>query len=218
MNSADLSLILNILGVISFSISGVLVAARKKMDYLGVVILGIVSSVGGGVIRDIIMGRIPPTMFTNPLYVAVSFATSNLAFLYLYFNLDGKSRPAINRLFEEVYFWFDTIGLALFTTQGVVAGKALGGASVFLCSFLGVITGVGGGVLRDILADTVPAIFIKHIYALASIIGALVISLLWEVNDTLAMFAGSLLIIQIRYMARKHKWNLPFIKNAPVEH
>ncbi len=218
MSPADLSLILNILGVISFSISGVLVAARKKMDYLGVVILGIVSSVGGGVIRDIIMGRIPPTMFTNPLYVTVSFVTSNIAFFYLYFNLDGKSRPAINRIFEEVYFWFDTLGLALFTIQGVVAGKTISGAGVFLCSFLGVITGVGGGVLRDILADTVPAIFIKHIYALASIIGALVISLLWDVNDTLAMLVGFFLIVQIRYMARKHKWNLPFIKNAPVEH
>ena len=218
MSPADISLILNILGVVSFSISGVLVAARKKMDYLGVVILGIVSSVGGGVIRDIIMGRIPPTMFTNPLYVTVSFVTSNIAFFYLYFNLDGKSRPAINRIFEEVYFWFDTFGLALFTTQGVVAGKTMSGAGLFLCSFLGVITGVGGGVLRDILADTVPAIFIKHIYALASIIGALVISLLWDVNDTLAMLAGSILIIQIRYMARKHKWNLPIIKNAPVEH
>ena len=217
MNLSELSLILNILGVVSFAISGVLVAVRKKMDYLGVVILGIVSSVGGGVIRDIIMGRIPPTMFTNPLYVTVSFITANIAFIFLYFNLEGKSRPAINRIFEEFYFWFDTFGLALFTTQGVLAGKTIAGAGIFLCSFLGVMTGVGGGVLRDLLANTVPAIFIKHIYALASITGAIAISLLWDVNDTLAILVGFFLIVQIRYMARKHKWNLPYIKNIPPE-
>lgn len=218
MDLSELSLILNILGVVSFAISGVLVAVRRKMDYLGVVILGIVSSVGGGVIRDVIMGRVPPQMFTNPLYVAVSFITANIAFIFLFFNLEGKSRPAINRFFEEVYFWFDTFGLALFTTQGVIAGKTMPGASIFLCSFLGVMTGVGGGVLRDILANTVPAIFIKHIYALASIVGALVISLLWEVNDSWAMILGFILIVQIRYMARRHKWNLPHIKNIPPEH
>ena len=103
---------LDIIGVISFTISGVLVAVRKKMDYLGICILGIVTAVGGGATRDIIIGNTPPVMFRNPLYVTVSFITANIVFLFLYFHINAKSKPLVNHIFEKTLFWFDTIGLA----------------------------------------------------------------------------------------------------------
>ena len=110
--STDILTILDFIGVISFTISGSLVAARKDMDYLGVCILGIVTAVGGGATRDIIIGRTPPVMFRNPSYVAVAFLVANIVFFFLYFHLSGKAKPKMSHLFGNTLFWFDTIGLA----------------------------------------------------------------------------------------------------------
>ena len=111
----DMLMILDIIGVISFTISGALVAVRKKMDYLGVCILGIVTAVGGGATRDIIIGSNPPVMFRDPLYVSIAFAVANIVFFFLYFHLNGRSKPLVNHIFEKYLFWFDTVGLASFT-------------------------------------------------------------------------------------------------------
>ena len=157
--NTDILTVLDFIGVISFTISGALVAARKDMDYLGVCILGIVTAVGGGATRDLIIGFTPPVMFRNPVYVAVAFAVANIVFFFLYFHLNGKSKPKMNHIFGNTLFWFDTIGLASFTVDGVIVGQTMTDGGLFLCAFLGVITGVGGGVLRDLLANEVPAIF-----------------------------------------------------------
>ncbi len=206
---------LDIIGVISFTISGALVAVRKKMDYLGICILGIITSVGGGAIRDITIGSTPPVMFRSPIYVAVSFAVANIVFLFLYFH--GKSKPLVNFLFEKALFWFDTVGLASFTVNGVIIGQTMTDGGLFLCAFLGVITGVGGGVLRDLFANEVPAIFVKHVYAVASIAGALGTCLLWDVSVAAAVIVGLTLVILIRFLAMNYKWNLPHIQ-GPKSH
>ena len=121
----DILTILDFIGVISFTISGSLVAARKDMDYLGVCILGIVTAVGGGATRDIIIGSVPPLMFRNPTYVTVAFIVSNIVFFFLYFHLSGKSKPKMNHIFGKTLFWFDTIGLASFTVNGVIVGQTM---------------------------------------------------------------------------------------------
>lgn len=210
--NTDMMMVLDIIGVVSFAVSGALVAAKKKMDYFGVCILGIITSVGGGATRDLIIGRNPPVMFTNPIFVAIAFAVSTVVFCLLYFHV--RTNESVNHMAEEVLFWFDTIGLAAFTADGVMVGQLLENTpTLFLCSFLGVITGVGGGILRDLLAGEVPAIFVKHIYAVASIVGAVTICLLWPVVSPLAAAGiGMALIVLIRFLARHYLWNLPRIK------
>lgn len=209
----DMLMILDIIGVISFTISGALVAVRKKMDYLGVCILGIVTAVGGGATRDIIIGSNPPVMFRDPLYVSIAFAVANIVFFFLYFHLNGRSKPLVNHIFEKYLFWFDTVGLASFTANGVMVGKTMTDGGIFLCAFLGVLTGVGGGILRDLLANEVPAIFVKHVYAMASIVGAITICLLWNVSTILAVTVGIVLVVLIRFFAMHYKWNLPHIRS-----
>lgn len=209
-----LRLVLDIIGVISFTISGALVAVRKKMDYLGVCILGIITAVGGGATRDIIIGRTPPVMFQDPLYVLIAFVVANVIFFFLFFNVKGKSKPLVNHIFEKYLFLFDTIGLASFTVNGVIVGETLTDGGVFLCSFLGVMTGVGGGILRDLLANEVPAIFRKHVYAMASIAGAISTALLWRVSEIAAASIGLALVVLIRVLARHFRWNLPHIEKT----
>ena len=207
-----LRLVLDIIGLISFSTSGALLAVRKKMDYLGICILGVVTSVGGGATRDIVIGRTPPVMFQDPLYVLVAFVVANAVFFFLYFHVNGKSKPLVNHIFEKYLFWFDTAGLASFTVNGVIVGETMTDGGVFLCSFLGVMTGVGGGILRDLLANEVPAIFKKHVYAVASIAGAISTALLWKVSEIAAVSTGLVLVVLIRALAMHYKWNLPHIK------
>lgn len=205
---------LDFVGVISFTISGALVAVHKRMDYLGVCILGIVTAVGGGAFRDIIIGTTPPVMFRNPIYVAISFITANIVFLVLYFHINISSKPVVSHFFEKVLFWFDTIGLASFTVNGVIVGQSLAHGNLFLCSFLGVMTGVGGGIIRDLLANVVPAIFVKHIYAVASIAGAIATDLLWDLSQVAAISVGLFLVILIRFLGMHFKLNLPHIRNS----
>lgn len=208
----DLMMVLDIIGVVSFTVSGALVAANKKMDYFGVCTLGVITSVGGGATRDLIIGRNPPVMFTNPIFVTIAFVISTVVFCLLYFKV--KTKDKINHIIEEILFWFDTIGLAAFTADGAIVGLTMQESqTLFLCAFLGVITGVGGGVLRDLLAGEVPAIFVRHIYAIASIIGAIVLCLLWPVvSNLMAVSIGMALVIVIRFLARKYRWNLPRIR------
>lgn len=212
--STDILTILDFIGVISFTISGSLVAARKDMDYLGVCILGIVTAVGGGATRDVIIGSVPPLMFRNPTYVTLAFIVSNIVFFFLYFHLSGKSKPKMNHIFGKTLFWFDTVGLASFTVNGVIVGQTMTDGGIFLCAFLGVITGVGGGVLRDLLANEVPAIFVRHIYALASVAGAILACLLWNTSHFAAISAGLVSVILIRFLAKTYEWNLPHIHKS----
>ena len=157
-------LIIELLGTLAFSASGAMTAMRKNMDVFGVCILGLTTAVGGGVIRDLILGNTPPATFLNPVYAVVALATALILFL-----------PRLRRLFmrnpilfDRCLFLMDTAGLGLFTVMGVrMAYTHAAEPTLFLLAFLGVIT--GGGVLRDIMAGDTPYIFVKHVYACASL-------------------------------------------------
>ena len=204
---------MDIIGTIAFAISGVMVAVRKDMDAFGIIILALVTATGGGVLRDILIGQIPPVMFRNPVYVIISVITACVAFLILYFN-KGISKKNIASITDKLLFWFDTLGLAAFTVDGVSAGMQTGSnRSLFLVVFLGTITGVGGGIMRDILVTEMPYIFVRHIYAIASIIGALLTGILWPVaGQNHAILTGFIVTILIRALAAHYKWNLPHIR------
>ncbi len=208
--------IINIIGTIAFALTGAMIAIRKGMDIFGVNIIAITTTVGGGVIRDIIIGRFPPEMFQNPLYAGIAVVTANIVFLFLYVRKKSIPKNWVN-IYEKLVFLFDTLGLASFTVNGVNAAMDMT-QNVFLIVFLGVITGVGGGLVRDIMANRRPYIFVKHIYASAALVGALTTAWMWKhIGKNMAMTMGFVLVVLIRVCAAYFKWNLPRIYEEDME-
>ena len=168
-------LILELAGTMAFSAAGAMTGLRKNMDIFGVCILGLTTAVGGGVIRDLILGSTPPATFRDPIYAFVAILTALVLFL-------PRVRRLLMRdqvLFDRVLFWMDAAGLGIFTVMGIRAAYAhMSRPGLFLLVFVGVVTGAGGGVLRDIMAGDTPYIFVKHVYASASLAGALLCGLL----------------------------------------
>jgi uncharacterized membrane protein YeiH len=206
-----LILVLEIAATIAFAISGAMTGLKKNMDMFGVVILGLTTAVGGGILRDIILGITPPKAFQNPMYALIAIFTS----IILLFPTVRKWLMHNNRFFERVLFIMDTLGLGIFTVMGIcIANEVSSSFNGFLLIFVGVITGVGGGVLRDILAGNTPYIFIKHIYACASLIGAIVCYAMWNfTGNTYAMLAGAIIVIIIRCLSAHFNLNLPCAKD-----
>jgi len=214
---------LDLIGTIAFAIAGAIVAIRKKMDLFGINVLAVCTATGGGMIRDIIIGSTPPRLFCDPFYVAAAAVTASLVFLLLYFGNLTKARSVLledraeascrlEALYDRVLFWFDTLGLAAFTIDGVTIGIQAGYRdNTFLIIFLGMMTGVGGGALRDVLAGRMPDILHKHIYALSAIAGGTVTVLILQAGVHLktAMAAGFSTVILLRCMAVQFGWNLP---------
>lgn len=197
-------------GTVAFAASGAMVGVERNMDIFGVSVLGVVTAVGGGMIRDIVLGIIPPNVFTNPVYALVATITSCVVFLAFYWKrqlLEGHMRLT----YDRVMLVMDSIGLGIFTVVGVNTGIRSGYMdNVFLLVFLGTITGVGGGLMRDMMAGVPPYIFVKHIYACASIVGAVVCVYMNRfVGNVEAMMVACFVIILIRYLAAHYRWNLP---------
>lgn len=200
-------LILELAGTMAFAASGAMTGLRKNMDVFGVCILGLTTAVGGGVIRDVILGSTPPATFQDPIYAAVALLTSLVLFL-----------PQVRRLlmwdqalFDLALFLMDTAGLAIFTVMGIrIAYASAPRPTLFLLVFVGVVTGVGGGVLRDMMAGDTPYIFVKHVYACASLAGALACGALWRcAGEMPAMLLGAGAVILIRVLSAHYRWNLP---------
>ena len=198
---------LEMIGTVAFAASGALTAMRKKMDLLGVIVLGVVTAVGGGMIRDILLGISPPLAFRNPLAVIVAIAVSVILFIpWVRHHLMHNQR-----LFDTVLLVMDSVGLGVFSVMGIWNALDFSPErSTFLLVFVGVMTGVGGGVLRDILAGNTPYIFVKHVYACASLLGATVCALLWRVvPNYVAMLTGMLCVLILRLLSAYFRWNLP---------
>ncbi|MCQ2565600.1 MAG: TRIC cation channel family protein [Clostridia bacterium] len=191
--------VMELIGTIAFAMSGAFVAIEQKMDILGVIILGITTSIGGGIIRDILIGIVPPSGLVNPVYSVIAIIVSVIVFI-------PKNRKHIN-LDSKFFVFVDAVGLGVFTVSGCI--KALPFDNILFQLFLGVLTGVGGGVLRDVFAAQKPMIFVRHFYALASLIGAAVFMVLQNQNQVIAMIAGVVTITVLRMLAATYKWHLP---------
>lgn len=201
---------MEMLGTIAFAASGAMVGVKRHMDIFGVCVLGIMTAVGGGMIRDVILGITPPGVFSHPIYVLVATVVSILIFLVVYWKRD-LMQGHFPALYDRAMMVMDTLGLGIFTVIGVNTGMQQGYAdNMFLLVFLGTITGVGGGLIRDIMAGVPPYIFVKHIYACASIIGAMVcVVISGRYGEALGMVLSCLVVILIRYLAARYHWNLP---------
>ncbi len=199
--------IFEILGTIAFAVSGAMTGLSKKMDILGVTILGVITSVGGGAIRDLILGMTPPATFKDPTYALLAIAVSIIIFIPMVRHFLFKQQ----RIYDIVMLIMDSIGLGAFTVVGIqVAYTADSSYNIFLLIFVGVVTGVGGGILRDVLSGNTPYIFVKHFYACASIIGSIACILLWKyLGQSVAIIGGAAIVIILRLLAAHFRWSLP---------
>ncbi len=199
--------LLEMVGVAAAAFSGATTGIKRGMDYFGVCILGITAACGGGLIRDVILGRLPPVMFRDGRYALCAIIVAIIAII-----LASKRVKALeSRGFERVMLVADSIGLGVFTVIGVQAAISEGyGENLFFSSFLGVMTGVGGGSLCDVLTGHTPSIFVKHIYATASVVGAVICALLRDVgNGSPALVLGCVVVILIRLVAARYRLNMP---------
>jgi len=192
--------VVDILGTVAFAISGVLIAMHKKMDLFGVLIIAFVTAVGGGTLRDMLIGQTPVSWMTNMTYVYVIFGATVFAIV-----LKNK----INYLRTSL-FLFDTIGIGLYTVVGIEKGINVG-LHPIICIALGTMTACFGGVIRDILCNEIPVIFRKEIYATACILGGITYFLLREIMaDTNFVFViAGIVVIVVRLLAVKFKISLP---------
>lgn len=199
--------ILEMLGIVSFAASGAMTAMKKHMDLFGVIVLGLAPSIAGGIVRDVILGNTPPRPLLNPAYTLVAATTSIIIFIPWVRHLVMRKE----HVFEYILFLMDSIGLGVFTVMGIWAALDFAPDSRgFLLVFVGVITGVGGGMIRDVLAGDIPYILVKHIYACASIVGAVSCVLLRKVMPLyLAMIIGCILVLLVRLLAAHYHWNMP---------
>ncbi len=200
-------LVIELAGTMAFAASGAMTGMKKDMDIFGICILSLTTAVGGGVIRDLILGNTPPNTFCNPIYATVAICTALVLFLPRVRRILMRDQ----RLYDLSMLLLDTAGLGIFTVVGIrIAYAAVPTPTLFLLVFVGVVTGVGGGVIRDMMAGDTPYIFVKHIYACASLAGALVCALCWErAGEVTAMTAGMIVVIVIRLLAARYRWNLP---------
>ncbi|MFV8323155.1 trimeric intracellular cation channel family protein [Flavobacterium sp. LS2R12] len=196
--------LLDIIGTMAFAMSGALTAMNKKMDPFGVFIIAFVTAVGGGTLRDIMIGRTPVGWMLDLKYVYVIIIGFILAIIF---------RKKFDRLRTSL-FLFDTIGLGVFTLIGLEKGINIGLHPV-ICVALGTMTACFGGVIRDILCTEIPVIFRREIYATICILGGIIFFILREFNlekDVLYL-TTSLVIISVRLMAVKFKWYLSPLEN-----
>lgn len=199
---------IEIIGTIAFASSGAMLGIRKNLDIFGVVVLGLCVAVGGGIVRDIILGLTPPSAFRDPSYALTALVTAVLLFGIVYWKQEILTSRYME-IYETIMNYCDAAGLGIFTVLGVYTVYEQGYRGRFFLIFLGMLTGIGGGVIRDVLADTMPFILRKHIYAVASLAGAFVCQRLIGQNLYLALAAGTAVVLVIRILASHYRWNLP---------
>ena len=199
---------IEIIGTIAFASSGAMLGIRKNLDIFGVVVLGLCVAVGGGIVRDIILGLTPPSAFRDPSYALTALVTAVVLFGIVYWKQEILTSRYME-IYETIMNYCDAAGLGIFTVLGVYTGYEQGYRGRFFLIFLGMLTGIGGGVIRDVLADTMPFILRKHIYAVASLAGAFVCQRLIGQNLYLALAAGTAVVLVIRILASHYRWNLP---------
>lgn len=192
--------VLQYLGILAFAISGALVGVRRNLDLLGVIVVGSSTGLGGGILRDILLGVHPPAALTHWPLLAVAVAGSLLVFFF---------QPSISRSkrFEVI---FDAFGLGLFSANGA-AIAFVSGETAITAIFVGTITAIGGGVIRDVLVNTVPSVLTRELYAVSAILGAALAVAILALGggSVVASLVGGAAAIALRLASYARKWHLP---------
>jgi uncharacterized membrane protein YeiH len=203
-----LTLALNLMGTFTFGLSGGILGVKKRMDLFGVLVLSVATGLGGGIVRDLILGHTPPATLTDWRYLGTAGLASVLVFVWY------------NRIANHGTFitTFDAVGLSIFTVTGtVIALKA--GLGPTPAALLGMLTGVGGGVLRDIMVAEVPLIFRSEIYAVASLLGAIVIITASQVgfSGIPAEILAAIATFTLRVVSLRRGWRIPIAMPKSAE-
>lgn len=202
MNTVQI--VIEFLGTFAFAISGIRWASYKKFDWFGGYVVGLTTAIGGGTIRDVMLG-VTPFWMTNSIYIICTAAALVLVVIF---------KKAIVK-FSSTWFLFDTLGLALFTIAGIQ--KTLyAGFPFWVAIIMGCITGVAGGIIRDVLINEVPLIFRKEIYAVACILGGFVywVGLSLDVNLEITVILSFITVVVVRLIAVKYHISLPHLHDV----
>lgn len=202
MNTVQL--VIEFLGTFAFAISGIRLAALKKFDWFGGYVVGLATAIGGGTIRDVMLG-ITPFWMTNSIYLICTAAALVLAIAF---------KRTLKR-FNNAYFLFDTLGLALFTIAGIQKTLYVG-LPFWVAIVMGCITGAAGGVMRDVLINEVPLIFRKEIYATAAILGGLVYQLCYNlgVHVEITVISSFITVVAVRLLSVRFQISLPHLNES----
>jgi len=203
-----------LIGTIAFAVSGAALAIQKRLDLFGILFLGVITALGGGTVRDLLLGHTPPRMFYNVQYVALAILSSFLMFLLAKKRGGGVLSSGVDSFMFNLS---DALGLGIFAVIGTQAGMTDGyGDNAFFCIILGMTTGVGGGIIRDIMCTDIPFVLRKHIYAVAALVGSTIFYILVYLNIdiTLSSLIGMAATVSLRLLARHYRWNLPRIEST----
>lgn len=206
----EIMVVMEIIGTIAFAISGALISINYNFDLFGVIIVGCITAVGGGVLRDVLIGKFPPAIFSNTHILLIAVITALIVFIIAYTH--SKKFIRFREKLERINNIFDAIGLAAFSVTGAEIGFIAGYIkNPVIIIVLGMLTGVGGGIFRDMLVNIRPYVFKKHIYALASLAGCVIYYLIRYYYQSVvsASVWAMIVIIAIRMLATKFCWSLP---------
>jgi uncharacterized membrane protein YeiH len=200
LSTATLLLTLDLIGTFVFALSGAASGVKNKLDAFGVGVLAFVAGNAGGVTRDLLIGAVPPAAINDWRYVAVSLAAGAVTFVWY---------PRVSRL-RPIVLLFDAAGLGLFAVAGTEKALAFG-VNPLVSALLGMLTGIGGGVLRDLLVNEIPVVLRADLYALAALAGAAVVvgGHLVHWPPTATTIAGAILCFGMRLIAIRRGWSLP---------
>ncbi|AFS80258.1 hypothetical protein NKOR_01760 [Candidatus Nitrosopumilus koreensis AR1] len=197
--------VLDYLGTIAFAITGASKAIAHNADIFGIIVLASVVGVAGGITRDVIFGRFP-TAFSDPIYISLT-VSAGIAMFFLY-----------SKLKRQMGTWlvFDAVGLGVFSIIGASVAHQVVGLEFLPMLFAGVVTAIGGGILRDVFVREIPIVFVKEVYAVASVIGIVVFyaMLAYDMDIQISSISGIVVATGIRLLAMKYNWNLPKVKET----
>ncbi len=202
--------IFDMIGTIAFAVSGALVGVARKMDIFGMSVLALATAIGGGIVRDVLLGYFPPNSLRNIVYVTVVIAVTIIVFIIY---SSRYRRQVMGPRSRASYLFADAVGLASFTVTGASAGYTLYPDLPIFIVLLGTITAVGGGIIRDMLAQRIPSVLKEDVYALPSIIGGIVYYVMvlygWVGQ---AVYGAFSIVLIIRLLAIKYRWSLPKVR------
>ena len=197
--------ILDLFGTMAFAVTGAFKAIEHKADIVGIIILATITGVAGGTIRDVVFGKTLPNSIIDPAYVIITVISGIVLFL-----LYSKMRKHWN-----LFLKFDAIGLGVFTVIGATFAYNLFGMNFLIIVLSGMLTAIGGGILRDVFVNQTPIVFVKELYASASFIGAVTFYFTLLITNEVyaATILGIMLTTGLRLVAMKYNWNLPKVRS-----
>lgn len=200
----SLLIALEILGLVAFAASGALAAVRARLDVFGVIVVGLTTALGGGIIRDVLLGVHPPTTLRTWPYLTAGALTALVVFRF---------HPQVARLRKPVLV-ADAVGLGLFATSGTAVALNLG-APVYTACLIGMTTGIGGGAIRDLLLREIPLVLRREIYALAALLGAVLVGVghILRLPAIPVTAVAAAAVVTVRLLALWRKWNAPMARD-----